>query len=110
MSYDLTVRCISAGRFEDAEYGSFDVLDGRITVSDEATADALVDRHKRIERPGTDADADVDANVDVDNGNGGEADDADDEADSETCGAQLNSGGTCDRPADSCPYHDASDR
>jgi len=103
MSYDLTVRCISAGRFEDAEYGSFDVLDGRITVSDEATADALVDRHKRIERPGTDADADVDA----DTGNG---DDADDEADSETCGAQLNSGGTCDRPADSCPYHDASDR
>jgi len=26
--------------------------------------------------------------------------------DDEICGAELSQGGTCDRPADECPYHD----
>jgi hypothetical protein len=26
------------------------------------------------------------------------------------CGAEQSAGGTCDRPADECPYHDADDK
>jgi hypothetical protein len=88
MSHTLRVRCVSVGRLDDAEYGSFAISEGRISVADEATARALADRHTRVERI---------------------ADDPTDEP-PDVCGAQLNSGGTCDRPADSCPYHDASDR
>lgn len=39
-----------------------------------------------------------------DDGDAGEADDADGPG---RCGADLSDGGTCDRAADACPYHDA---
>ena len=29
--------------------------------------------------------------------------------DGEICGAELSQGGTCDRPADECPYHGGDD-
>lgn len=34
---------------------------------------------------------------------------SDDESGGEVCGAELSNGGTCDRPADECPYHGGSD-
>jgi hypothetical protein len=40
----------------------------------------------------------------VDGDDSGDAE-ATDEDDVEVCGAPLSDGGTCDRPADECPYH-----
>lgn len=36
-----------------------------------------------------------------------EVDDAEDDSthDADICGAELSDGGTCERPADECPYH-----
>lgn len=34
-----------------------------------------------------------------------DADETADTDDTEVCGAELSTGGTCDRPADECPYH-----
>ena len=74
---DVPVRLV-AGVFDDG--GTLRYEDDEFTVSE-----ATFDEHPELERV--------------------EDDDSEASDDVEVCGAPLTSGGTCDRPAASCPYH-----
>jgi hypothetical protein len=85
---DVPVRLV-AGVFDD---------DGTLRYEGDefAVSEAAFDEHPELERV---EDDDSEASDD----------DSETSDDAEVCGAPLTSGGTCDRPAASCPYHSDSD-